>query len=57
LPGGRAVSDWPWVIASYGLTWFVLGFYALWILRRLQAAGAELEMESHRSNNSLEVDR
>ncbi len=39
------MSDWPWVIASYALTWIVLGGYALMILGKLDKAKAELDAE------------
>ncbi|GEM_PF-557939 len=50
------MSDWPWVIASYALTWIVLGVYALQIHRRLARARAEYETEKNRSTESLEVE-
>jgi len=51
------MSDWPWVVASYALTWIVLGIYALQIQRRLARARHEFETERDRSNPSLEVDQ
>lgn len=51
------MSDWPWVAASYALTWIVLGVYALLIHRRLARARNEFEIEQDRSNPSLEVDQ
>jgi CcmD family protein len=49
------MSDWPWVIASYGLTWLVLGAYALGIRRRLQRAQEEFERESSHVGSSMEA--
>jgi len=49
------MSDWPWVIASYALTWTVLGVYAISIHRRLARARVEFEAESNRSS-SMEVE-
>lgn len=51
------MSDWPWVIASYALTWIVLGVYALSTRRGLVRARAELDVEKRRANSSVEVER
>jgi hypothetical protein len=40
------MSDWPWVVASYTLTWLVLGVYALRTLRGLEDARRRLEVEA-----------
>lgn len=37
------MPEWPWVVASYGLTWLVLGAYTLMVRRRLRRARTELE--------------
>jgi uncharacterized membrane protein (DUF485 family) len=48
------MSDWPWVIASYALTWVVLGVYALRIRGQLAEATAELQAESQHSSSPME---
>jgi hypothetical protein len=50
------LSNWPWVIAAYGLAWFVLGAYAWLVLRRLAKARAELISERNRPSTALELD-
>lgn len=50
------MSDWPWVSASYALTWVVLGVYALRIQRRLVRARTGLEGEADRTGSSMEVE-
>jgi CcmD family protein len=50
------MSDWPWVIASYALTWTVLGVYALWTVRNLRQARSELEAETRRAGGSPEIE-
>jgi CcmD family protein len=50
------MSDWPWVIASYALTWTVLGIYALWTVRNLRQARSELEAETRRAGGPPEVE-
>jgi CcmD family protein len=40
------MSDWPWVIAAYSLTWVLLGIYTLRIGRRLARARAEWNREA-----------
>ena len=52
----EAMSDWPWVIASYALTWTVLGIYALWTVRNLRQARSELEAETRRAGGPPEVE-
>ena len=42
------MSDWPWVLASFALTWVVLAVYAIRINRRLALARDELEAEQTR---------
>jgi CcmD family protein len=54
MPDGT--SDWPWVMAAYALTWFVLGSYALRVRRRLTRARAERDAESQRAESAMEVD-
>jgi CcmD family protein len=48
------LSDWPWVLASFTLTWVVLAVYAVRINRRLARARDELETERKRSTDLLE---
>jgi hypothetical protein len=46
------MSDWPWVIASYGLTWIVLGGYGLELHRRGVRAAMELAASTRGSDPS-----
>jgi hypothetical protein len=49
------MSDWPWVVACYGLTWLVLGSYAVMIHRRGARARTELETAMERTDSSMEM--
>lgn len=49
------MSDWPWVIIAYTLTWLVLGVYALRLRRRLDRARTDLEEETQQTGGSPEV--
>lgn len=48
------MSDWPWVIASYALTWLVLAAYVVLVHRRLARARSELEVEREKANDFME---
>lgn len=48
------MSDWPWVVAAYALTWIVLGGYAWRVLRLLHGARQEFESERLRTERSNE---
>lgn len=48
------MSDWPWVVASYALTWLVLGSYAVMIHRRGARARIELETAMERTDSPTE---
>ncbi len=48
------MSDWPWVLASFALTWVVLAVYAVRVNRRLARARKDLTAEKNRSNDLLE---
>jgi hypothetical protein len=50
------MSDWPWVVASYALTWVVLAIYAFRIRSQLAGAKAELESKSLNSGSPMEVE-
>jgi hypothetical protein len=50
------MSDWPWVIASYALTWGVLATYALRIRGQLARGKAELESKSQYGGSPMEVE-
>jgi hypothetical protein len=49
------MSDWPWVVASYALTWVVLGVYALRIRGQLTRARVELESKSKQGGGPMEA--
>jgi hypothetical protein len=40
------MSEWNFVIAAYGLTWFVLSTYAVYLLRRRTLAERTLTRET-----------
>lgn len=50
------MSDWPWVVASYALTWTVLAGYAVWIHFGLDAARRRLETETRNAPGGLEAE-
>lgn len=42
----QSVSEWNFVIAAYGLTWFVLATYAVYLMRRRAHAERTLARET-----------
>jgi CcmD family protein len=49
------MSEWSWVIASYALTWVVLGVYVVIIHGRLSRTRAELRHETDRADEPEEM--
>lgn len=50
------MSDWPWVVAAYALTWVALAIYALRIRGQLARANSELHDESRYSRGPTEME-